>query len=172
MFYTVPMLDGAMHVHVCVCTCVTVPTCWSGLAQSVIQVRPTGSGLMRIGSALSGSQPGVEGVCGAQGEKRNTVKHTSSPSWETARDAVKHSENSDLSRHNDKAQCSGFLWGAVGHRYTNLKRNQSTHSGYPVRTLFFSSGLQKAVSFSFLLCLCIQALNRAAVLGKHVSKSC
>lgn len=39
---------------------------------------------MRIGSALSGSRPGVEAVCGAQGEKRNAVEHTSSPSLETA----------------------------------------------------------------------------------------
>ncbi len=104
------------YIFACACTCLSLPACWSGLAQSVIQVRPTGSGLMRIGSALSGSRPGVEAVCGAQGEKRNAVEHTSSPSLETGRDAAKCSENSDLSRHND-TQCSEFLWGAVGQSF-------------------------------------------------------
>lgn len=51
---------------------------------------------MQIGSALSGSRPGVESVCGAQGEKRNAADHTGSPSLETARDTAKHSESSDL----------------------------------------------------------------------------
>lgn len=68
---------------------------------------------MRIGSALSGSRPDVEAVCGAQAEKRNPAEHTRSPSLETARDAAKRSESSDLSRHNDTARFSGFLWGAV-----------------------------------------------------------
>lgn len=134
-----PCWDGAVYVHVCVylplpaclpaCSLACLPACWSGLAQSVIQVRPTGSGLMRIGSALSGSGPGVEAVCGAQGEKRNAVEHTSSPSLETARDAAKHSENSDLSRHNDTAQCSGFLWGAVGQGFlkTHKPQKESKH---------------------------------------------
>lgn len=116
--FTAPCVGHAQYSsHVgrgCVCTCLSLHACWSGLAQSVIQVRPTGSGLMRIGSALSGSWPVVEAVCGAQGEKRNAAENTSSPSLETARDAAKCSENSDLSGHNDTAQCSGFLWGAVG----------------------------------------------------------
>lgn len=57
--------------------CVPVfPTLLSELAQSVIQVKPTGSVLMRIGSALSGSRPGVQGLCRAQEEKKNTVKHS------------------------------------------------------------------------------------------------
>lgn len=120
-------------MSICMCSCVTLPTCCGGLAQSVIQVRSTGSGLMHIGSALSGSRPGVQGVCGAQGEKKNTVEHPSASSW----GAAKCSENSDLSRHDDKAQCSGSLWGAVGHRYTNHERNQSTHSGGPVFILVY-----------------------------------
>lgn len=57
-------------MSICMCSCVTLPTCCGGLAQSVIQVRSTGSGLMHIGSALSGSRPSVQGVCGAQAEKR------------------------------------------------------------------------------------------------------
>lgn len=173
--------DGAVYVHV---LCVylpqsaCLPACWSGLAQSVIQVRPTGSGLMRIGSALSGSGPGVEAVCGAQGEKRNAVEHTSSPSLETARDAAKRSENSDLSRHNDTAQCSGFLWGAVGQGFSEDTQTSKgikalIQGSSPNSSFFFSSSLEKAPSFSFLLCLSIfKPPNRAALLGKHVSKSC
>lgn len=45
-------------------------TCCGGLAQSVFQVRSTVSGLVHFGAALSGSQPGVQGVCGAQERKR------------------------------------------------------------------------------------------------------
>lgn len=57
-------------MSICMCSCVTLPTCCGGLAQSVIQVRSTGSGLMHIGCALSGSRPGVQGVCGARERKR------------------------------------------------------------------------------------------------------
>ena len=64
---------------------------------------------MWIGSVLFGSLPGVEAVCGARGEKRNAAEHTSSPSLEAARGEAKRSENSDLSRHNDTARCTGLL---------------------------------------------------------------
>lgn len=68
----IPYLDASACVM-----CVPVfPTLLSELAQSVIQVKPTGSVLMRIGSALSGSRPGVQGLCRAQEEKKNTVKHS------------------------------------------------------------------------------------------------
>lgn len=151
-----PCLTG-LCVCMCVCTCVTLSACWSSLAQSVIQVRPTGSGLMRIGSALFGSWPAVEGVCGAQGGKRSNVRNTNCPSWERACDVAKLSENSDLSRHNGTAQCFGFHWGAVGRGFP-----KDTQTAKVIRTqiqgvqvaapflfvcLFFS--LQKAVLFLF-----------------------
>lgn len=68
-------------VTVCEWSHVRVPaslflTCCGGLAQSVFQVRSTGSGLVHFGAALSGSQPGVQGVCGAQGEKKNSPENT------------------------------------------------------------------------------------------------
>ncbi|KAG7242211.1 hypothetical protein INR49_024257 [Caranx melampygus] len=98
----VPSSSGDLNKYCCTDTTPTTP-------MTFYSVRPTGSGLMRIGSALSGSRPDVEAVCGAQEEKRNAAEHTSSPSLETARDAAKRSESSDLSRHNDTARCSGFL---------------------------------------------------------------
>lgn len=102
------------HTYVIyVCTWLRQPACWSSLSQSVIQVRPTGSGLMRIGSVLSGSWPGVEAVCGAQEKKRNAAEHSRSPSLEMARDAANRSDNSDLSMHNNTAQCFEFLWSIV-----------------------------------------------------------
>lgn len=52
------------------------PTLLAESAQSVIQVKPAGSALMRIGSALSGRRPGIQGLCRAQEEKKNTVKHS------------------------------------------------------------------------------------------------
>lgn len=124
-------------VCVCVCTCVTLPTCWSGLAQSVIQVRPTGSGLMRIGSALSESQPDVAGVCGTGREKEHETKTLAlqlekQPEMQTnPQKKPKKTRTHNLSRHNDKAHCSGFLWGAVGHRYTNHSfRRSGPHSPF------------------------------------------
>lgn len=138
---TVCILNVGLCMH-CMSMCVPASVrllCWSGLAQSVIQVRPTGSGLMRIGSALSGSRPGVEAVCGAQGKKRNAVEHTSSPSLETA----KMQPNSQKiliypgimtqlnALDSSEAQLDKVFW-----RHSNLKRNQSSNSGGPVHTPF------------------------------------
>lgn len=68
----IPYWDGAARV---MCAPM-VPTLLAESAQSVIQVKPTGSALMRIGSALSGSRPGTQGLCRAQEEKKSTVKHS------------------------------------------------------------------------------------------------
>lgn len=73
-----PMLDMAAYVHVCVHLAQFVCLLKSGLTQSLIQVRPTGSGLLWVGSALSGRRPDAKAVCGAQEEEK---EHTRSPSF-------------------------------------------------------------------------------------------
>lgn len=66
-------------------------------------------------------------------ERKGTLdEDASSPARETAQDADEHSEKThNLSRRNDKAHCSGFLWGAVGYRYTNHSfRRSGPHSPF------------------------------------------
>lgn len=104
MLNTLPMLDGAVCVPASVC--VPAEVAWPSLLSRSGQQVLGSCGLAQL-SLEAG--PLWKAVCGAQGEKRNAAENTSSPSLETARDAAKRSENSDLSGHNDTAQCSGFL---------------------------------------------------------------
>lgn len=109
----IPCWDGAA----CVMCAPMFPTLLAESAQSVIQVKPTGSALMRIGSApLSGSRPGIQGLCRAQEEKKRTLSNT----LEILRNSLRCSQTLKriyLSRHNDTAQRSGFLSGVVGMRF-------------------------------------------------------
>lgn len=85
-----PLVYTDRSITVCEWSHVRVPaslflTCCGDLAQSVFQVRSTVSGRVHFGAALSGSQPGMQGVCGAQGEKKNSVEHTSASLRDAAR---------------------------------------------------------------------------------------
>ena len=142
-----------------VCTCLGLCACWSGLAQSVIQVRPTGSGLMRIGSALSGSRPGVEAVFGAQGERKGTLpKHTSSPSLETAIEMQPNAPKTLIypgimtqlnAPDSSEEQSDKVFWRRTHKPPKGIKaliQGSGLHS-------LFSASLEESVSFSLLLCV-------------------
>lgn len=105
----IPCLDAAACVM-----CVPVfPTLLAELAQSVIQVRPTGFALMRIGSAFSLEAGLAYRVYLGHRKRKRTLSNT----LEILRNSLRCCQTLKriyLSRHNDTAQRSGFLSGAVG----------------------------------------------------------
>lgn len=159
----IPYWDGAA----CVMCAPMFPTLRAESAQSVIQVKPTGSALMRIGSALSLEAGLAYRVYVGHRKRKRTLSNT----LEILRNSLWCSQTLKriyLSRHNDTAQCSGFLSGVVGWDFRKRhkpKRNQSTNSGRSVLDLFFFY-CSESLSFSFSLHN-IQSWTEAAVWQTH-----
>lgn len=159
---SIPYWDGAA----CVMCAPMFPTLPAESAQSVIQVKPTGSALMRIGSALSLEAGLAYRVYVGHRKRKRTLSNT----LEILRNSLWCSQTLKriyLSRHNDTAQRSGFLSGVVGwdfrKRHKPKRKNQS--SGRSVLDLFFFS-CSESLSFSFPLHN-IQSRTEAAVWQTH-----
>lgn len=95
-------------VHLC------FPTLLAESAQSVIQVKPTGSALMRIGSALSLEAGRAYRVYVGHRKRKRTLSNTLEILRNSLRDAARHSKEYIYPSIMTQLSGSGFLSGVLG----------------------------------------------------------
>lgn len=90
------------------------PTLLAESAQSVIQVKPTGSALMRIGSALSLEAGRAYRVYVGHRKRKRTLSNTLEILRNSLRDAARHSKEYIYPSIMTQLSGSGFLSGVLG----------------------------------------------------------